>query len=45
MRRLRIKLFLGSTLEEIQPQISKFIEGKCPGNYIDLKLWKHGNVY
>ena len=19
--------------------------GMCPGNYIDLKLWKYGNVY
>jgi hypothetical protein len=45
MRRLRIKLFLGSTLEEIQPQIDEFVDSKCPGNYIDLKLWKHGNVY
>jgi len=45
MRFLRIKLFLGSTLEEIQEQINPFIEEMCPGNYIDLKLWKLGNVY
>jgi hypothetical protein len=45
MRLLRIKFFLGSTTEEIQGQVALFIENMCPGNYIDLKLWKLGNVY
>jgi hypothetical protein len=44
-RLLRIQFFLGSTTEEIQEQISPFIKNMCPGNYIDLKLWKLGNVY
>ena len=45
MRLLRIKFFLGSTTEEIQNQISPFVDSMCPGNYVDLKLWKLGNVY
>ncbi len=45
-RTLRIKWFLGSTLERIQEQMDKFLGGSmCPGNYVDLMLWKHGDVY
>lgn len=46
-RILRTKLFLGSTTEELDEQLSKYlqIENICPGNYIDYKLYKHGGVY
>jgi len=45
-RILRIKLFLGSTTEQVQEQLDAFLlYGICPGNYIDIKLWKLGNVY
>lgn len=43
---LRVKWFLGSTTEEVQKQMDEFLSpGVCPGNYVDLKLWKHGDVY
>jgi len=41
----RVKWFLGSTTERIQEAMDKFMVNLCPGNFIDLKLWKHGNVY
>jgi hypothetical protein len=45
-RVLRVRFFLGSTTEEIQLTIEEFLRpGVCPGNYVDLKLWKHGAVY
>lgn len=48
MRRvLRHKIFLGSTTEEIDIKFSEFLEKNniCPGNYVDIKLFKLGNVY
>lgn len=46
-RVLRIKWFLGSTAERIEEAMGKFLgkSGLCPGNYVDLMLWKHGDVY
>jgi hypothetical protein len=42
-----MRLFLGSTLEEIEPQLSTFLDenGICVGNYVDVKLHKLGSVY
>jgi hypothetical protein len=48
MRRiLKVKLFLGSTIEEIEEKISKWLfkEKICVGNYMDIKLSKLGDVY
>lgn len=48
MRRdLRAKIFLGSTTEEIEESMNKFLKDKkfCPGNYIDAKLYRLGGVY
>jgi len=47
MRVLNTKVFLGSTTEEIEEKLQKFLEENnvCPGNYIDYKLYKLGNVY
>jgi hypothetical protein len=45
-RSLRIKIFLGSTTEEIQIKIDEFLNiPVCIGNYVDFKLSKLGNVY
>ena len=46
-RILKIEIFLGSTTEEINLKIDNFLNEKelCPGNYIDIKLFKLGNVY
>lgn len=44
-RFLRIRFFLGSTLEEMQVQVDAFVATMCPGNFVDLKLWKFGSVY
>lgn len=46
-RVLRMRLFMGSTLEEIEPQLSVFLQENaiCVGNYVDVKLHKLGNVY
>lgn len=42
-----MKLFLGSTVEEIETALAEFLltESICVGNYVDVKLWKHGGVY
>jgi hypothetical protein len=48
MRRvLRMKMFLGSTTEEIDIALAEFLEREliCVGNYVDAKLSKLGNVY
>jgi hypothetical protein len=48
MRRiLKVKLFLGSTLEEVEVKIFEWLskEKICVGNYIDIKLSKLGDVY
>jgi hypothetical protein len=47
MRRiLKIKIFLGSTTEEIQTKVDEFLGSFiCVGNYIDFQLYKLGNVY
>lgn len=46
-RELRQHIFLGSTTEEINTQVDKFLKENhiCPGNYIDFKLNKLGDVY
>lgn len=48
MRRvLRTKMFLGSTLEEIESKLTAFLSEKniCIGNYVEYQLYKLGNVY
>jgi len=48
MRRvLRIKMFLASTLEEMQQDMDVWLEKNniCPGNYTASDLYKHGGVY
>lgn len=46
-RVLRMKIFLGSTIEEIEAAVAEFLgrENLCVGNYVDVKLHKLGNVY
>lgn len=44
-RVIRIRWFLGSTLERIQEEMDKFTVAMCPGNFVDMRLWKHGGVY
>jgi hypothetical protein len=46
-RRLWVRMFLGDTLEQIEQQMASYLghECICPGNYIDVKLWKLGDVY
>lgn len=46
-RVLRMKFFLGSTMEEIEVAVSEFLEREnvCVGNYVDVRLHKLGNVY
>lgn len=46
-RELRSKIFIGSTTEEIEKAFTDFLisEKMCPGNYVDIQLYKHGNVY
>ena len=46
-RVLRMKFFLGSTVEEIEEAMRLFLEREniCVGNYVDVKLYKHGGVY
>jgi hypothetical protein len=46
-RVLRVKLFLGSTTEAVEKQLSEWLkkESICIGNYTDLKLFKLGSVY
>jgi hypothetical protein len=46
MRTLKLKMFIGSTLEEIELQFNKFFEDKlCPGNLIETNLYMYGGVY
>jgi hypothetical protein len=47
IRILKVKLFLGSTLEEIETKISDWLskEKICVGNYMDIKLSKLSDVY
>jgi len=45
-RVLRIEIFLGSTTEEVNRSLSKFLsQNICVGNYVDTKLYKLGSVY
>ena len=46
-RVLRIKIFLGSTIEELTEEIKCFLDSNpiCPGNMIEPSLTKLGNVY
>ena len=46
-RVLRMKIFLGSTTEEVEAAVAEFLEREnvCVGNYVDAKLYKLGNVY
>ena len=46
-RVIRQKIFLGSTIEEINIAFDSFLEKEniCVGNYIDSKLYKLGGVY
>ena len=48
MRRvLRMRIFLGSTVEEVEKALLVFLiaENICVGNYIDTKFFKLGNAY
>jgi len=48
MRRvLRIKHFLGSTIEDIDNQVGRFLshENICIGNYKEYQLHSNGSVY
>jgi len=46
-RILRMKMFLGSTTEEIEAALGEFLAREliCVGNYVDAKLSKLGGVY
>ena len=46
-RVLRQKIFLGSTTEEIDAKVIDFLQKEqiCVGNYMDIKLFKLGDVY
>ena len=44
-RRLRFKLFVGSTTEEIETDVQTFCESLCPGNLIASRLYRLGGVY
>lgn len=46
-RQLRVKYFLGSTIEEIEEQELEFlkINNMCPGNFVYENLYKNGSVY
>ena len=46
-RVLRTKLLFASTIEELEEFFESFLEAVniCVGNYVDLKLWKLGNIY
>ncbi|MFW6007949.1 MAG: hypothetical protein ACOCP8_01680 [archaeon] len=46
-RQLRVKYFLGSTIEEIENQEFNFLvnNNMCPGNFVYEKLYKYGSVY
>lgn len=46
-RVLRIKFFLGSTTEKVEAEVEAWLEENniCPGNFIEQKLYKLGNVY
>ena len=46
-RVLRTKLFLASTLSSIEREFQNFLEEQniCVGNYIDIKLFRLGNIY
>lgn len=43
----RVKWFLGSTTERVEEAMNGFLAkvGLCPGNYMDLKVFKLGEVY
>ena len=46
-RVLRTKMFLASTIGSVESQFQEFLEEKniCVGNYIDLKLFRKGDIY
>jgi len=46
-RVLRIKMFLGSTVETVEGNLTAFLESKnlCVGNFVDVRLYKLGQVY
>ena len=46
MRVTRLKMFIGSTIEEIEKSFNDFFgDNLCPGNVITTNLQKHGGVY
>lgn len=47
VRRLQLKMVLGSTLEEIEKTSLDWLDSEklCPGNLIDFKLENHRGVY
>ena len=47
VRELRLRIFLGSTLEEIERDVNDWCKdaGMCPGNLVKSDLHKHGSVY
>jgi hypothetical protein len=46
-RELRIKIFIGSTVEIVEKKLSNFLKQQkiCPGNFIEHKLYRLGGVY
>jgi len=46
-RVLRTKILLASTIGTIEYEFSKFLEENnvCVSNYIDIKLFRLGNIY
>lgn len=46
-RQLRVKYFIGSTVEEIEEQELEFLKTNnvCPGNFVYENLYKNGSVY
>lgn len=46
MRVVRLKIFIGSTVDEISREFNSFfMDDLCPGNVIKTQLYKYGNVY
>jgi len=46
MRVIRLAMFIGSTVEEIEEKFSaRFGNSLCPGNIVKTELYKLGGVY
>jgi hypothetical protein len=45
MRVTRLKIFVASTLEDIEMKFDSFFTALCPGNVLSTKLYRLGGVY